>query len=57
VTAADGGHWVRRQCLLMARSNRTPVGFWLGMPLHTLGEWIRDSNDLIREDEERMRKI
>jgi hypothetical protein len=40
----------------MAKSNRTPVDFWLQLPLSALSEWIRDSNDLVREEEERIKK-
>lgn len=41
---------------MMAKSNGTPVAFWLALPLREFCEWIRDSNDLILEDEERMKK-
>lgn len=47
---------MRRQCLLMARNNRTPVDYWLSLSLRSLSEWIRDSNDLIHEENERMRR-
>ena len=40
----------------MAKNNRTPVDFWLQLPLRSLRDWIRDSNDLIQEDNERNNK-
>ena len=40
----------------MAKSNRTPADFWLSLPLRGLCDWIRDSNDLIQEDNERNNK-
>lgn len=45
----DGGHWLRRQCLAMARNNYTPVQFWLSMPLVEFVEWIKESNKLAAE--------
>ncbi|MGN0184680.1 MAG: hypothetical protein ACI4AL_06145 [Aristaeellaceae bacterium] len=45
----DGGTWLRRQCLLMAQANNTPVPFWLSLPLWQLKQWIEDSNWIINE--------
>jgi len=45
----DGGAWLRRQCLIMARTNSTPAAFWLSMPLRELPEWISDNNYLIEQ--------
>jgi hypothetical protein len=44
VTAGDGGKWLRKQCLLMARNNSTPVPFWLSLPLQQLCLWIGANN-------------
>lgn len=47
---------MRRQCLLMARNNRTPVDYWLSLSLRSLCDWIRDSNMLIQEENDRISK-
>ena len=47
----DGGSWIRRQCMTMAKNCHTPVDFWLRLPLRELGAWIRDNNEIIRESE------
>ncbi|MCL2487346.1 MAG: hypothetical protein FWE80_01545 [Oscillospiraceae bacterium] len=46
--AGDGGHWIRRNCLILARNNNTPVDFWLSLPLTELRGWI-DDNDALME--------
>ncbi len=45
----DGGTWLRRQCLLLAKVNNTPVPFWLSLPLCELSAWIRDSNWIVEK--------
>ena len=49
----DGGVWLRRQCLTMAKTNQTPVSYWLSLPLPSLCKWIKVSNQLVKEARER----
>ena len=49
----DGGVWLRRQCLTMAKNNQTPVSYWLSLPLPSLCKWIKVSNQLVKEARER----
>jgi electron transfer flavoprotein beta subunit len=51
VVIGDGGKWLRRQCLIMAKTNNTPVPFWLSLPLSELIAWIRESNHIVAEAE------
>lgn len=51
----DGGVWLRRQCLTMAKNNQTPVSYWLSLPLPSLCKWIKVSNQLVKEARERRR--
>lgn len=44
----DGGRWLRRQCLLMSRTNHTPIGTWLDMPLTEFMDWIDSSNEIAK---------
>lgn len=37
---------LRKQCLIMARVNSTPVSYWYHIPLRELVLWIRAHNDL-----------
>lgn len=46
----DGGQWLRRQCLILARANATPVGYWLSEPLPCLMQWIEAHNKLAAEN-------
>lgn len=48
----DGGAWLRKQCLIMAQNNHTPVSYWLSVPLLSLAKWIKASNGLVREQQE-----
>ena len=45
----DGGRWLRRQCLILARANATPVDYWLAEPLPALMQWIKVHNELAAE--------
>jgi hypothetical protein len=57
VIVGDGGAWLRRQCLVMARTNNTPVDFWLSLRLGDLAQWVKSSNAIIAEEmENRKRK-
>ncbi len=51
----DGGKWVRKQCLILARNNATPVGFWLALRLRELGSWIETNNEIIRDGRNKRR--
>nr|DAI82286.1 MAG TPA: hypothetical protein [Caudoviricetes sp.] len=48
----DGGLWLQKQCLILARNNHTPVPFWLSLPLWKLGQWIKANNAVVAEGEE-----
>lgn len=45
----DGGRWLRRQCLMLARNNNTPVGYWLSLTVPQLLHWIQANNELTAE--------
>ena len=45
----DGGAWLRKQCLIMAQNNNTPVSYWAALPLSSLTKWIKASNLLVEE--------
>ena len=49
----DGGSWLRRQCIVMAKDCNTPVDYWLQLPLASFISWIRDHNDMVREENQR----
>jgi len=51
VKVDDGGHWLRQNILIMARTNNTAVDFWLSLTLTQLGYWIKDSNTVTKEAE------
>jgi len=38
---------------VLAKNWNTPVPYWLGIPLTELREWIRSSNDVVRESEKK----
>lgn len=46
----DGGHWLRRQCLVMARNGYGSVQFWLSMPLVEFPKWIEENNRMVEEE-------
>ena len=50
MTDGDPAEWVRTQCLRLARSNGTPVGYWLSLPLGELVLWIRTHNRIADAD-------
>lgn len=37
----------------MAKTNMTPVSYWLSLPLYSLCEWIKVSNQLVEESRRR----
>lgn len=41
------------KCLTMAKTNQTPVSYWLSLPLPSLCKWIKVSNQLVKEARER----
>lgn len=53
----DGGSWLRRQCMVMAKDCNTPVDYWLQLPLRSFIDWIHDHNDLVKEDNERREQL
>lgn len=55
VVTGDGGKWLRKQCLILARNNATPVGFWLALRLRELGSWIETNNEIIRDGRSKRR--
>ena len=52
----DGGVWLRRQYLAMARTNNTPVDFWLSLRLGEFMQWVKASNALIAEELDRRKR-
>ena len=56
VIVGDGGVWLRRQCLAMARTNNTPVDFWLSLRLGEFSQWVKASNALIAEEMEKRKQ-
>ena len=51
ITGKDG-LWLRKQYLILAKNNSTPVPFWLDLPLWELRFWIRANNAVIIEEKE-----
>ena len=56
IRAGDGGRWLRKQCLILARNNCTPVSDWLSMPLSELRLWIGANNEIEAENAQRRRE-
>lgn len=56
VKAGDGGRWLRKQCLILARNNNTPAFEWLALPLVELGPWIMANNMIEAENEQRRKE-
>lgn len=52
----DGGAWLRRQCIIMAQANSTPVTTWLDMTLGELAGWIDAHNEVARLREQEREK-
>ena len=48
--------WLCRQCLAMARTNNTPVDFWLSLRLGEFSQWVKASNALIAEEMEKRKQ-
>ncbi|MCC8156360.1 MAG: hypothetical protein LIO54_03675 [Oscillospiraceae bacterium] len=53
---ASGTAGLRRMCLILAREENTPVGWWLDLPLRELDEWRRAHNALCDEIAEKRKK-
>jgi len=49
VTVGDGGKWLRKNALILAKNNYTPASFWLSIPLSQLHDWITTNNAIIEE--------
>ena len=45
----DGGAWVRRTCMVLAKNTYTPLPFWLDVPFVQIHDWIGTNNELIAE--------
>lgn len=45
-----------QQCLAMARTNNTPVDFWLSLRLGEFSQWVKASNALIAEEMEKRKQ-
>ena len=50
VVTGDGGLWLQKQCMILARNNNTPVPYWLSLPLWRLGQWIKTNNVIVAEE-------
>ena len=46
------GLWPRKQCLILAKTNSTPVYYWLSLPLKDLRIWIEAHNAVLRDEQE-----
>jgi len=42
--------------LILAKTNCTPVDFWLRLPLRELRPWIRAHNEVAKEEQEQSHK-
>lgn len=49
--------WLRKQCLTLAAQNATPVSFWLSLPLPELPRWIDAHNEIVKEQQARVREM
>lgn len=38
----------------MAKTNATPVPFWLDMPLVQFGKWVRASNAVVKDENKKI---
>ena len=45
----DGGRWLRKQCLIMARNNNTPITYFLSCTFRELSAWVQTNNEIVRE--------
>jgi hypothetical protein len=52
----DGGKWLRRQCLVLAQTNNTPVPYWLSLTIPDFCAWLRASNQIQQEMRESAKK-
>lgn len=57
VVTGDGGMWLRKQCLIMAKNNDTPASYWVSLPLKSLAKWIKASNLLVAEEKANRPKV
>lgn len=44
----DGGTLLRKLCFILAENSRTPIPYWLDLPLWELVLWVETNNDLIK---------
>ncbi|MCI8756107.1 MAG: hypothetical protein HFG18_05885 [Oscillospiraceae bacterium] len=51
VVVGKAGLRFRRECLVLAQIDHTPVTEWLNIPLWELGQWIEAHNMVIEERE------
>ncbi|MCD8361732.1 MAG: hypothetical protein LUC98_02015 [Lachnospiraceae bacterium] len=51
IGGGGSGDWLRRQCLVLARNNATPIEYWLSLTLSELRAWIEANNALIKDTE------
>lgn len=47
---------VRKESIKLSKYTKTPIYFWLNMPLVDMQDWIADVNDIIREENAEMQK-
>lgn len=45
----DGGSLIRRLCFILSENSRTPITYWLDLPLSELVAWVETNNNLIRQ--------
>ena len=53
IVTGDGGEWIRKQALILAKNWSTPVPYWLSVSLPDLKKWIDASNEAVRESEKK----
>ena len=44
----DGGTLLRKLCFILAENSRTPIPYWLDLPLWELVLWVETNNELIK---------
>ena len=52
----DGGELLRRLCFILSENSKTPITYWMDLPLTELVAWIETNNDLLHERNENLRK-
>lgn len=46
---------MRKQMLIMSKNNKTPMSFWLEMPLSEFRDWIETNNEITEEMNDRLK--